>query len=350
MDGINYGSAASGQVFQEGQRKGISGSTIKIIAVTAMLLDHVGAVILERMFVARGFWNAMGSQNMADIAGWMLENGGLYFTYMVLRLIGRLGFPIFCFLLVEGFQRTRNVKKYALRLGMFALISEIPFNLALSGKLSAPGYQNVYFTLFLGLAVLCAFGYFGKFRGEENLPGEKILSGPAGILFMAGGVLLPAAYLLKLIYNMFLPESVPVMVLLYGVLCLGAAVCYYFYGRGKAPGSVRVLGADMTALVLAMFLADFLKTDYSGMGVLTIGAMYAFRKSRVKSMLAGCIVLTIMSVSEITAFFTLIPVAFYNGRRGLKMKYFFYAFYPAHLLLLYLTAVLLGLGKLGTLM
>ena len=59
---------------------------------------------------------------------------------------------------------------------------------------------------------------------------------------------------------------------------------------------------------------------------------------------AGCAVLTIMSIAEITSFFALIPIALYNGKRGLKMKYFFYVFYPAHLLLLYLIALLLGLG------
>ena len=61
-------------------------------------------------------------------------------------------------------------------------------------------------------------------------------------------------------------------------------------------------------------------------------------------MLAGCIVLTLMSFSEITAFLALIPVALYNGRRGLKMKYFFYAFYPVHLLLIWLAALMMGTG------
>ncbi|MGN0167609.1 MAG: TraX family protein, partial [Acetatifactor sp.] len=55
-------------------------------------------------------------------------------------------------------------------------------------------------------------------------------------------------------------------------------------------------------------------------------------------------VLTLMSFSEFTAFFALIPVALYNGRRGLKMKYFFYAFYPVHLLLIWLVALLMGMG------
>jgi hypothetical protein len=51
-----------------------------------------------------------------------------------------------------------------------------------------------------------------------------------------------------------------------------------------------------------------------------------------------------MALNEITAFFVLIPIALYNGRRGLKMKYFFYAFYPAHLLILWLIAAAMGMG------
>ena len=61
-------------------------------------------------------------------------------------------------------------------------------------------------------------------------------------------------------------------------------------------------------------------------------------------MLAGCTVLTVMSVGELPAFLAAVPVALYNGKRGMKMKYFFYVFYPLHLFLLYVVSVLLGLG------
>ena len=62
-------------------------------------------------------------------------------------------------------------------------------------------------------------------------------------------------------------------------------------------------------------------------------------------MLSGCIVLSLMSLSELPAFLTLIPIALYNGERGLKMKYFFYAFYPVHLFLIWLIAALMGMGN-----
>lgn len=248
-----------------GGGKGISGSTIKIIAVAAMLIDHTAAVILERQMTVGGYLQN-NSINLDGI--------GLYIVYLVMRLIGRLGFPIFCFLLVEGFQRTRNVKKYALRLGIFALVSEIPFDFAFCGKAYYPTYQNVYFTLFFGLLALWGIDYVGKRE---------------------------------------LPKAAKV------ILC------------------VAVAG-------LCMGAAHFLRTDYAAMGVLTIIVMYVFRKKKVICMLAGCIVLTIMSRTEITAFFALIPIALYNGSRGLKMKYFFYGFYPVHLALLYLACVLLGLG------
>ena len=81
------------------------------------------------------------------------------------------------------------------------------------------------------------------------------------------------------------------------------------------------------------------------MGVLTITAIYLFRRRKALAMLAGCVVLCVMSLSEVYALFAVLPIALYNGQRGMKMKYFFYAFYPVHLLLLYAAAVLLGLGS-----
>lgn len=114
--------------------KGLSGSTLKIIAVITMLTDHIGAGILGRIITMQGIYS-----------------GSVYNVYTVMRYIGRLAFPIFCFLLVEGFMHTHNVKKYATRLFVFALISEIPFDLFVSGRIVDTSEQNVYFTLFIGL-------------------------------------------------------------------------------------------------------------------------------------------------------------------------------------------------------
>ncbi len=134
-------------------KKGISGSTLKLIAIIAMFIDHTGAVILERLLISKGIMTLDGA-SAENFLEFIQNNEVLFFTYLIFRLIGRLGFPIFCFLLIEGFMYTRNVWKYAFRLLLFAFISEIPFNLALKGSLFYADYQNVFFTLFLGLCTL----------------------------------------------------------------------------------------------------------------------------------------------------------------------------------------------------
>ena len=85
----------------------LSGTALKRIACLSMLLDHIGASLLENgLFKQGAFW-----------PGDVQLDG-------VLRLVGRLAFPIYCFLLVEGFLHTHDLKKYALRMLGFALISE----------------------------------------------------------------------------------------------------------------------------------------------------------------------------------------------------------------------------------
>lgn len=316
------------------ERGRLSGSTIKIIAVTAMLIDHAAASVLIRYLI-----NGIQTAQAAGTAlAWQQEHASLYSAYYLMRDIGRLGFPIFCFLLAEGFQRTRNVGKYALRLGIFALISELPFNLAICGQVSNLGYQNVYFTLLLGLLALWAFSFFEKAESRR----EKDLPAPLRMAFLVTGVILPAAYPLVCDTLAFLEMENRI---LFGAVVMGAAVMgYFFCGMRRGLRRIQTVSADMSALALCMLAAEFLRTDYAGMGVLTIAVMYLLRRRRVLAMLAGCVVLTIMSLSELPAFFAVIPIALYNGRRGLKMKYFFYAFYPVHLALLYLIAVLMGLG------
>lgn len=326
-------------------KKGISGSTIKLIAIIAMLIDHIGATILERMLMNRGFGLVYGNDDM--LSNWFQQgtNAILFIFYIGMRLIGRFGFPIFCFLLVEGFLHTHSCAKYALRLFLFALISEIPFDLAFMGKVVYIGYQNVFFTLFIGLIALWAFDTIAN----------RLRGGVPAVLFRIGGYLLPSLYaavvLTNLTFNTIFVEFQDVLSnpyylvgIFWIILALVTVLIVHLYGKKRGSQRSRVLCADLTVLTIAMLLADLLQTDYSGMGVLTICIMYACRRSKVKEMLAGCIVLTVMSFMEITSFLMLIPIAKYNGKRGLNIKYFFYAFYPVHLALLYLICRLMGIA------
>ena len=99
----------------------MSGLLLKITALLTMIIDHYGAVFQPNI--------------------------------MIYRIIGRLAFPIYCFLLVEGYTHTSNIKKYTSRLLIFALISEIPFDLAFYGRIGFV-HQNIFFTLFIGLVAI----------------------------------------------------------------------------------------------------------------------------------------------------------------------------------------------------
>lgn len=272
----------------EQRKRGISGSTIKIIAVVTMLIDHVAAVLLTRMLITRGLYDVLTSSDMNSVVSWLYQNAGLYYGMVLMRYIGRLGFPLFCFLLVEGFQKTHDVKKYAIRLGIFALISEIPFDLAISGKFFDLDYQNVYFTLVIGILALCAV----KWLAEKELP--KALNW----VLTVTGVLAPAGYALWMsrvtMYGFHQYLAYAAAVIAFGAT---VGVLISMAVRQGLPAMQKVC-VNTTVVVLFMLFADLLKTDYSGMGVLTIVAMYVFRRRKVISALSGCIVLNIMSLSE----------------------------------------------------
>lgn len=102
--------------------QGFSSFELRIIALITMIIDHIGKVI---------------------------------FPHVVLfKMIGRISFPLFCFLLVEGFFYTGSRQKYMLRMLAMAFISEIPYDLAFHGRIIYLGAQNVFFTLSLGLFVM----------------------------------------------------------------------------------------------------------------------------------------------------------------------------------------------------
>mgnify|MGYP002857740359 CR=1 FL=1 len=93
-------------------------------------------------------WIAIFTMLTDHIASCFLTENSL--PYLIMRTIGRLAFPLFCFSLVESFWFTKDRKKHLLRLAMITLLSEIPFNLMERGHFFAPDYQNVCFTLCMG--------------------------------------------------------------------------------------------------------------------------------------------------------------------------------------------------------
>ncbi|SHK36480.1 TraX family protein [Hespellia stercorisuis] len=223
---------------------GLSGSTLKMIAIITMLIDHIGATIVLRILI-------------------QTQDPHMFLIYQILRKIGRISFPIFCFLLVEGFLHTHDVKKYALRLGIFAVISEIPFDLALTRDPSLYNeHQNVFLTLLIGLLVLAGLRYI-----ECRLSMYSVAQMAAYLLCVSGG----------------------------------------------------------------MALAYFLKTDYDYRGVICIVILYLSRNNR----LLQCVLGALSFLWEIPASAAFVLIYLYNGKRGFQMKYFFYLFYPVHLLILY---------------
>jgi hypothetical protein len=254
-----------------GRRFGISGSTLKIIAVISMLTDHLGAGILGRVL---GGWNMLPADSIFGNQVYGYED--IYRIYIVMRYIGRIAFPIYCFLLVQGFERTHNLKKYILRMGIFALVSEIPFDLCFKSKILEFSYQNVFFTLFIGLLVMAASDFAARSLVTANV------------------------YLNNIIHILSL------------IVCTAAG----------------------------MFAAELLSTDYGATGIICIMALYITRKDRIIQALTGAVAF----LWELTAPLAFVPILFYNGRRGLNIKYFFYIFYPAHLLIIYFICLLLKIG------
>jgi len=164
-------------------KRGISGSTLKLIAVITMIIDHTAAGILGRYLSISGA-GSLDAANMEGIQQWMQQNGQLLQIYSIMRMIGRIAFPIFCFLLVEGFEHTRSQVKYAARLLLFAAVSELPFDLLFNGRILEFGYQNVFFTLFLGLLVMMGMQWATEHMGSHPAAGY-LLSCAAAVAGMA---------------------------------------------------------------------------------------------------------------------------------------------------------------------
>ncbi len=307
----------------EEKRTGVDGFTLKLIAIITMFIDHVGAVIVERYLMTLSVTDSnYGLINILDL---------------VLRSIGRVAFPIFIFCMVQGFCHTSNKLKYFLRLVLFALIAEIPFNLAFANALTDFHYQNVFFTLLLGFL----FMWFEDFISRKQVApwlgyvGIIVSSIVAGAYFgiAVANVL---AHLGAPLSNADLPVIIPVGVAVTLLLTL-------FFCRKKTFNELSRVSLSLAVLGALMWAGDLFHTDYGAFGVLAISVAYIFRANKNKSFLLTLIPLTIASPIEAVAVIDLVVIKRYNGEKGRSMKYFFYLFYPVHLLLLAGIAMILGI-------
>ena len=202
-----------------------------------------------------------------------------------LTCIGRLAFPIFAFLTVEGYFHTKNLKKYVQRLLVFALLSEVPFNLMLGSRVFYPIHQNVLWTFLLGIWMI----HWNE--KAKHFPLWRRLLRAAGSVFVG----LFVGTLLFVDYS--------------GIGVLMVLTFYFFRGR-KWWNFVAQL------VVLYWLNAEVLS-----------GFSYQLE-------LFGR---EIWIVRQGFAVLALIPIWLYRGQQGHHSKVFrwiCYGFYPAHMLLL----------------
>lgn len=151
--------------------------------MVSMVIDHVGAVLVWPLLLQNAGGLIFRMDFSSEYIGEMLQSGftgRIYVLYMLMRgVIGRFAFPIYCFLLVEGFERTHSRGRYAGRLFLFALISEIPFDLAFSGEMIDRLSQNVFFTLCLGFLMM-----WGMRKMEELAQNSLARWGGIGLCFL----------------------------------------------------------------------------------------------------------------------------------------------------------------------
>ena len=253
----------------------IDGNTLKLIACISMLIDHFAAGLIVPV-VNNGLYDGNLSFDTINI------------IYKILRGIGRSAFPIFCFLLAEGFVHTKSRLRYALSLFIFGIISEPIFDSAFYVKKdifnpnmieilranvsTINAHCNVYFTLLIGMLVMWAI--------DSSFSLVKKMSAPTEFAIILSGL----------------------------------------------------------AIFLGIFVAEKLCTDYHGYGVALIVIFYVFREKEPINLIVAYILLCCFG-TEYLAFPAFILLFLYNKKRGRKLgnlKYGFYAFYPAHILLVYL--------------
>ena len=246
---------------------------LKIIALLSMLIDHIGAVFPIQ-------------------------------SAMIFRWVGRISFPLFAYMIAQGCIYTKNIYKYMLRLAVFAVVSEIPFDAAFGNGISFLRDTNIFYTLFFAVSAIAAYNFL-IVRIELSKKCQKPRNSSPRLYDKQEGLLSKKTFIVAAI-----------------------------------------------SVIPSLILAELLSTDYGAVGVLLIYMLYLVPKGATPIVLAaGMFILygaNIFDYTDVSGwvfsrnaaglfFFSLISiplVLFHNGKQGPKLKWLFYVSYPLHLLIL----------------
>lgn len=298
----------------------MSAFVLKLIAVVSMLIDHAAySLFLAGVFTGKG--------------------------YVYMRAVGRIAFPIFAYMIVNGFEKTHDVRRYFSRLALFAVISQPVYRLAFTAaNYGAQALTGGGITLSLTaanitascLAALIAAAYL-IFACRERVE--------LSLLWVCAALVLPYVRL-EVFGITLLGGKLNVFYTLAIGLALIAALDALRRARGGKGELFRALMLLLAALAAALLLQK--TADYGWMGLALIAALYLARSRRVYQ--AGVIVLWCVceyAVMQSSWFFALyamlaaVPVLLYSGRLGARMRGF-YLVYPVHLGIFYVLSFLVS--------
>ena len=254
---------------------------LKTIACVGMLLDHIYAAFP-------------------------------YSTPRLLNSIGRFVFPVYAYMIAQGCKHTKSINKYLIRLGIFALISEIPFDIAFmsggaaniaSWNINFLNQTNVFYTLLLGVACIAVYE-----KTKKKLSVLEVNNTKKSKLFRSILPILPMIPLV--ILGSILNTD-------YGMLGIIFIVVFYF---AKPENKMtRTVAAAIIVFYEYGYPYIFVLFHERDISLPYLGQMIIFNAQ------------SVMLNNFMFALIAVLLIFLYNGKQGANSKWAFYAYYPLHI-------------------
>lgn len=267
-------------------------NVLKWLAMIAILCQNINIAIFEKVLVTDDIgklpisalwklrpyspsWKLFANKEYADALNTFIDaNATMYNAYLIFMVVGCMTLPLICYLLVNSFLKSEKKLNTILAVGVCAVAAEIPYDLVTSDKFYNYENQNMFFGLFMGLAVIA---------------------------------------------------------------CMDIVL--------KKYESSKLIKYSLSIIIvfLGMFIGIFGNSYFLCFPIIIMVAMYIFKDKKLFGSVIGCLALTYLSLYYICSFLSLIPIYFHNGKEDKKMNYILLAFYPIHLIILYIIAKNMGL-------